>query len=189
MNVANSENNVCETIGEADDMDNEDIYTTQPCDEIDKSIYLEIKAKLGSKDKTSFIDSIQDIYNHNIKEINDVKESLYDYAKQTCVNFPAGLLVRRKNTQATTAPAIYKCAQDVYYLYHYIEGTIPAHVLQTKVLSRASVRHLSMSTPGTPSTANDVTNVNTPIKINSTSSSSTTPTERASGETNYPGKG
>ena len=131
---------------------NGEIYNTQPSDDTDRAIYLEIKAKLGFKDKTSFIDSLQDIYNNNIKEINHVRESLYDFAKQTCVNFPPGLLLRRKNTQGSTSSTIYKCAQDVYYLFHYIEGTQPENLLQSKVLSKASVRNMSMSTTSTPST-------------------------------------
>ena len=57
----------------------QEVYSTQPTDDLDKAIYLEIKRKLVHKDKKSYELSLRDIYQNNFKDIKYVRESLYDY--------------------------------------------------------------------------------------------------------------
>lgn len=123
----------------------EDIYSTQPSDDQDKAIYLEIKSKLGQNDKKSFESGLTVIYDWNVKEINHIRESIYDYGKDVCENVPAGLLVRRRAKKHGAKAVFEKYAQDIYFLFNFIEGGIQDHVLQNKVLSKASLRHLSTS--------------------------------------------
>ena len=62
-------------------MDDDEIHATQPSDTEDKAIYLEIQEKLGYKDKRAFEACLIDIYKDDIKQLNHIRESIYNYAK------------------------------------------------------------------------------------------------------------
>ena len=76
-----------------DESDN--IYGTQPIEEVDIQIYREIKNQLGQQPKESFIEWLVQKYD-DINELNEVRKSMYDYAKSQSENFPGGFLTERR---------------------------------------------------------------------------------------------
>ena len=125
-----------------DESDN--IYGTQPIEEVDIQIYREIKNQLGQQPKESFIECLVQKYD-DINELNEVRKSMYDYAKSQTENFPGGFLTERRQRGKSGKPVCEKYAADVYYLYAFVEGIVSSDELQKNVMSKHKMKNANIS--------------------------------------------
>ena len=61
---------------------------------------------------------------------------MYDVAKAKSEDFPDGNLIKRVKRGGQSKSVCEKYACDVYLLFKFFKGSVPAHVIQTDVLSR-----------------------------------------------------
>ncbi|KAK3093526.1 hypothetical protein FSP39_016758 [Pinctada imbricata] len=111
-----------------------EFHSTQTVTSIDHDIYDCLKLKVGSLDRQTFEKNLLDIYKGNENEMKNVRNSLYDYARYKCSDMPEGSLsnrVQRNNGRSVAQ----KYASDIYLLFHYIDGSVSAQMLQQEVMS------------------------------------------------------
>lgn len=125
--------------------DCEDMYSTQPVDEVDTEIYDEIKSQLGQYDKETFIQNLVEKYNDDPDQINEIRLSMYDYAKSTYEEFPSGYLTERRQRGKTGKTIGEKYATDVYYIFAFCEGIVSTAELQREVMSKHKMKYTSAS--------------------------------------------
>lgn len=121
--------------------DDEPVYRTQNPEQVDRDIYETLFKKYGQLDKKSFIDALSEEYSDEDQNLNEVRFSLYDLAKQKCVHFPPGQLVKRVHRGQNSKTVVGKYASDIYYLYSFIEGLISETVLQNEIMSKSRTRN------------------------------------------------
>ena len=125
--------------------DDDNVYNTQPVDEVDTEIYDEIKSQLGQNDKETFIDNLLKKYSDDSDQLNEIRQSMYDYAKSTYEEFPGGYLTERRQRGKNGKTVGEKYATDVYYLFAYCEGIVTSTELQREVMSKYKLKNASTS--------------------------------------------
>ena len=88
--------------------------------QIDRQLYLEVKRKAGSYDKDRFCKTLDKLYKNNIDELNHVRKGLFEEARRCVVNLQYGTLVKRTNSEKSTATE--KLLEDIYVIYRIIDG-------------------------------------------------------------------
>lgn len=77
----------------------------------------------------------------NPEQFNEIRQSMYDYAKAYFEEFPPGFLKERRQ-RGTGKSITEKYASDVYYIYAFVEGVVSTTEFQRVVLSRHKMKHL-----------------------------------------------
>lgn len=98
--------------------DNEEHSMTST--QIDRGMYTQLLQTVGSFDKVKFKKRLRSIYKGKVDELAHVRQALYDLALDSKHDTPRGTLVRRTNGGHSSA--IEKYLDDVYALFHYIDG-------------------------------------------------------------------
>ena len=100
-------------------------------------MFVNIHIQLGSLDRSDFERQLLQIYGSKECQLNHVRCSMYDYAKDKCVNFPEGrCLIRRVKRSQSALYVSQKYASDIYMLYHYVMGDVTETILCSEVLSK-----------------------------------------------------
>ncbi|XP_056003451.1 paramyosin-like [Ostrea edulis] len=120
--------------------DEDNIYCTQDVDEVDNEIFEEIKTQFGQYDKEAFILNIVGKYCEEPEQLNDIRQSLYDYAKSKIEDFPQGFLTERRQ-RGTGKSVTEKYASDVYYIFAFVEGIVSTSEFQREVISKHKLKH------------------------------------------------
>lgn len=155
-----SANGDSENDGENDSFIENNIYCTQNAEEVETEIYEEIKNQFGHYDKENFLSNLVERYVENPEQLNEIRQSMYDYAKANIEEFPHGFLTERRQ-RGTGKSITEKYASDVYYIYAFVEGVVSTTEFQREVMSRHKMKHsLLQETPINNTTSNEETNDN-----------------------------
>lgn len=89
--------------------------------DIDNSMYHSVQDKFGQYDKRSFRETI--VNTLDINDLRSVRKSLFDILKKNNPkdDIPDGKLIERAQRE-NSPPADEKLADDIYVLFHYLEG-------------------------------------------------------------------
>lgn len=117
-----SANGDSENDGENESFNENNIYYTQNAKEVETEIYEEIKNQFGHYDKEN---SFQILLKNgeNPEQLNEIRQSMYDYAKVIIEEFPHGFLTERRQ-RGTGKSITEKYASDVYYIYAFVEEVV-----------------------------------------------------------------
>ena len=97
------------------DSDQEGFQPTQT----EREIFHLLKENYGSLTKDIFKNELASAYNK--ADLQEYRQTLYDIAKVDLPNTPNAALIPRKD-RAGGQPAKEKLAEDIYVLFHYLEG-------------------------------------------------------------------
>lgn len=88
-------------------------------EEINEGIYEQIRAKFGTLNKSAFKRKMKSTL--DVKALKDTRQALFDLAKRKRYDCPDGRLVERL-PRSNSAPVADKLSEDIYTIYHFIEG-------------------------------------------------------------------
>lgn len=112
-----SANGDSENDGENDSFIENNIYCTQNAEEVETEIYEEIKNQFCQYDKENFLSNFKvERYVETPEQLNEIRQSMYDYAKAYIEEFPHGFLTERRQ-RGTGKSITEKYASYVYYIY------------------------------------------------------------------------
>jgi len=131
----------------SDEADEGGIVATQT----ERDVLTHIQESYGTMPKDVFISTLVTNVDKNVKHLQHIRGSLFDYGVQNC-GIPEGILISRKDTMGGTA--LYKLACDVYDIYAFIDGDKSVDIV--KVLNEASRKKLDASDPELTAAKNDM---------------------------------
>lgn len=104
------------------------------------AIYEEIAQKFGSFDRVKFKQNLGVLYRDSPENITHVRQCLYEVALDRRPDTPKGQLVKRNNSGQ--CKAIDKLLEDIYTLFHYIEGNVQTSEVKAVLCYRDRTKSL-----------------------------------------------
>lgn len=132
----------CENSEENDSYSEDNIYCTQNPEEVENEIFVEIKRQFGQHDKENFILNLVERYAENPEQLNEIRQSMYDFAKSYIQEFPSRYLTECRQ-RGSGKIITEKYATDVYFIYAFTEGIVSATDFQREVMSKYKMKNIS----------------------------------------------
>ena len=106
-----------------------DVLADLSLSQIDRQLFLEVKQKAGAFDKNRFCKTLDRLYKSDVDELIHVRKGLYEEARRCDNSLQYGTLVKRTNSERSSASE--KLLDDIYVIYKIIDGAYsPAEIKQ-----------------------------------------------------------